>query len=400
MMLAYSALMQVAKWIGPPKRQAGKEGYDILLTGTFYSDNWIIAHLRPLSMSRQCARLSVVSIHPIPSMDKVEAMYPPNWLIHIIGAIPARLLTFIIVGFCRRPHIVGGFHLSFNGLVAGVLAKLIGSYSMYFCVGGPAEVINGGSLSENRLFGKLDKPDPIIERRLIRAVNDFDLVITMGKGTIKFFRQRGVKTNFQVVSGGLDSCRFSPNKMTPTTDLIFVGRLAPIKRVDLLLRAVKRMREIIPNITATIVGDGPLREPLARMASELGLTKNINFVGLQKNVEDWLRKAKVFVLTSDSEGLSLALMEAMLCGLPAVVSQVGDLDELVENGINGYVVAERTPEAFAKRLEELLTNEGHLARFGEAARKSAIRYDIPSIIGLWNTILTPSSFSERRTLAV
>lgn len=399
-MLVYSILMQVAKWIGPPKRHAGKEGYDILLTGTFYSDNWVMAHVRPLAMSENCARVSVVSIYPIPPMIKVEAVYPPAWLIRTIGEVPARLLTFISVGLRKRPHIIGGFHLSFNGLVAGLLAKFIGSYSIYFCVGGPAEVINGGPLSENRLFGKLDKPDPIIERRLIQAVNDFDLVITMGKGTINFFRQRGVKTNFQVVSGGLNSHRFSPNKMPPTTDLIFVGRLAPIKRVDLLLRAVKHIHEIIPNITATIVGDGPLREFLWKMASEIGISENVRFIGHQENVEDWLREAKVFVLTSDSEGLSLALMEAMLCGLPAVVSQVGDLDELVEDGINGYVVAERTPEAFAKRLEELLTNEGRLARFGEAARKSAIRYDIPAVIGLWNTILTPSSFLEKKPMAI
>jgi glycosyltransferase involved in cell wall biosynthesis len=132
------------------------------------------------------------------------------------------------------------------------------------------------------------------------------------------------------------------------------------------------------------------------MTSELGIAKNITFVGHQKNVEAWLRKAKVFVLTSDSEGLSLALMEAMLCGLPAVVPLVGDLDELVEDGINGYLVAERTPEAFAKRLHDLLTDESRLARFSEAARRSAKRYEIGATVQLWDKILTQTEWARNQ----
>jgi glycosyltransferase involved in cell wall biosynthesis len=394
MMLVYSVLLQVAKWIGPPKRQVGKEGYDVLLTGTFYSDNWVMAHVRPLAMSENCARVTIVSNYPIPRMTKVEAVYPPAWLVRTIGEVSARLLTFIWVGFKRHPHIAGGFHLSFNGLVAILLGKFIGARSIYFCVGGPAEVIDGGSSSENRLFSKLAIPDPTIERKLIRAVDEFDLVITMGKRAVDFFRKHGVKTNFKVVSGGLDTHRFFPNKTTPATDIIFIGRLSPIKRADLLLKAVKDVQRQNPNISVTIVGDGPLREFLGKMASEIGISENVSFIGHQKNVEEWLRKAKVFVLTSDSEGLSLALMEAMLCGVPAVVSKVGDLEELVEDGINGYLVAERTPEAFAKRLEELLTNEGRLAQFSEAAHRSAKRYEISAAVQLWDEILTQTQWAR------
>jgi glycosyltransferase involved in cell wall biosynthesis len=56
----------------------------------------------------------------------------------------------------------------------------------------------------------------------------------------------------------------------------------------------------------------------------LGIDRNVRFAGHQNTVEDWLRKSKVFVLTSDSEGLSLSMMEAMMCGLPAIVSDVGE----------------------------------------------------------------------------
>ena len=103
-------------------------------------------------------------------------------------------------------------------------------------------------------------------------------------------------------------------------------------------------------------------------------------------MESWLRKGRVFALTSDSEGLSLALMEAMLCGLPAVVSDVGDLPELVEHGVNGYLVAERTPEAFAGPLAELLSDAARLARFSQAARAAALRYDVRETARRWDDL--------------
>ena len=119
------------------------------------------------------------------------------------------------------------------------------------------------------------------------------------------------------------------------------GRLVEIKRIDVFLQAIKSMVQRIPDISAVIVGDGNLRDQLQGMAVDLGVDCHVTFVGHQENVETWLRKSKIFVLTSDSEGLSLSMMEAMMCGLPAVVSNVGDLGDLAKNGVNGYLVPRR-----------------------------------------------------------
>lgn len=395
MMLVYSVLMQLAKWIGPPKRHAGNEGYDILLTGTFYSNNWIKSHLRPLAMAEHCARLYVVSIYPIPFIDKVEAIYPPSWLVGILGAVPARLLTFIWIGLRKRPHLIGGFHLLLNGLAAAPLARLTGSRSLYFCVGsGPTEVLHAGK-TENRLFKKLGGTDKIIEKRLLQAVSSFDLVVTMGKNAINFFRHEGIDTQFRVVSGGIDSSVFYPAELPPAVDIITVCRLVPVKRIDLFLEAVRIIKDTVPEVSAIVVGDGPLLGSFRDLAKELGVDENVSFIGHQNNVEEWLRKAKVFVLTSDSEGLSLSMMEAMTCGLPAVVSHVGDLEDLVEDGINGYLVDERTPERFAVPIIDLLKNKYRLSLFSKAARKSAERYEINAASLLWAQILSTQWIGQR-----
>ena len=124
-------------------------------------------------------------------------------------------------------------------------------------------------------------------------------------------------------------------------DLILVGRLAPIKRIDLYLRAIEQVSRRLPDVTAAIVGDGALRTELEQLVEELGIGERVHFAGQQSDVEDWLSRSRIFVLTSDSEGLALSLMEAMMCGLPAVVSDVGELGELVASGTNGCLVFKR-----------------------------------------------------------
>ena len=76
-----------------------------------------------------------------------------------------------------------------------------------------------------------------------------------------------------------------------------------------------------------------------------------------------------------------------MSGLPAVVSDVGDLADLVEDGVNGYLFPRRSPKLFADRLVELLSDEAKLTSFSQAARQSAMRYETQATIERWNGIL-------------
>ncbi len=384
----YAGAVAIARGVRRPPRPRGASGLDILLTGTFHSDNWVRSHLMPLAASSHCARVRVVSIVPIPDMPKVEPVYPPAWLVRAIGSVPARLVVFVSTAVRTRPDVVGGFHLLFNGLLTALVAPLAGAKSLYFCVGGPAEMLGGGVTSENRLFGRLTRPEKAIERRLLAAVGTFDLVITMGRQAIAFFRDRGVDTRFHVVSGGIDSHRFAPTGVPPAYDLILVARLAPIKQIDVFLHAVACVRRVRPDVTAVILGDGPLMEPLEQLACQLGLQSHVTFAGRQADVDAWLKRSRLFVLTSQSEGLALSMMEAMVCGLPAIVPDVGDLGELVEDGVNGYLVSTPTPEAFAARILDLLADRSRLERFSAAARLAALRYDVSATTRIWDELLT------------
>lgn len=388
LLLAHAAAMRLLKPLARRPRRVAKDGAELLLTGTFHASNWIVSHLAPLVASRRCRRITVVTAYPVPPLDKVEVLSPPRWLTRLIGGVPSRLVTFAFAGLRRRPHVVGGFHLLLNGLAASLVARLCGAKSLYFCVGGPAEVQGGGVLSENRLFERIGVPDLGLERSLLKAVAQFDLIITMGTQAKGFFQGKGIGAKTWVVPGGVDLARFNPGDCPRKWHVVFVGRLAAVKRIDLLLRALCLVKKEFTDCKAVVVGDGPLRGPLEGMAASLGLDGAVEFAGYSEDVVFFLRRSHIFVLTSETEGLSLALMEALAAGLPAVVPNVGDLPDIVRHGVNGLLVEEQTPDAYAEAIGMLLGNPQLKERFARQARAAAEGLEVRRVARQWDSILS------------
>jgi glycosyltransferase involved in cell wall biosynthesis len=367
-------------------------GRTVLLTGTFYSENWILNHLRPLAKCESTRVIWIVCSFPIPGIDKVVWVKPPR-LLAWMGETPARLLCFLGLAVRHRPDYVGGFHLLINGLQSLVISKLMRSRSLYINGGGAREVLGGGYLG-NRLFGKLGGGDAALEKKLLKAVGKFDLVITMGPAVIDYFRDKGVCTRFEVVPGGIDRLSLERPTAKKEYDFILVGMLGQVKRVDIFLEAIKIVADEVPTVSAVVVGAGELEADLKRQASDLGLDGIVTFAGFQEDVPSWLQRSRLFVLTSDSEGLSLALMEAMTCGLPAIVSDVGELSDIVVDGVNGFLVDSRAPSAFAKKMRRFLGGCEILEEFSAAASEAAAKFELGQTKKRWEAIFASDGGSE------
>jgi glycosyltransferase involved in cell wall biosynthesis len=179
-----------------------------------------------------------------------------------------------------------------------------------------------------------------------------------------------------VVRNGLDLNRFSGSNGAAgiRNYVAAVGSLFPVKRWDRLLKAVQRITSITQTeIDMRIAGDGPLRAPLKRLAQDLGISGAIKFVGPIQDMPTFLRQARFLVHSSESEGCPNAIMEAMACGLPVIAMEAGDIPHLIEEGKNGFVVAQDDIDIFADRIIQLL-HDGALCRsFGQAARAKAVR---------------------------
>ena len=363
----------------------------VLLTGTFHSDAWIGAHLAPLAASPYCAGVVMVAAAPVPSIPNVTAVYPPAWLTRVAGSVGARLATFAWTAIRTRPDVVGGFHLLVNGLVAQLAAAAAGSRSLYFCVGGPTEFAGGGYAGENAYFARLGGSDQIVEAQLLRAALHFDDIVTMGTGAASFFKQRRPSVRVHVIGGAIDPSRFHPGQGDPDFDVIFVGRIVPIKRVDRLIGALALAATDLPSIRAVIVGEGPLRADMERLAGRLGIIDRVTFAGRQDDVGAWLRRARVFMLTSASEGVALSLMEATMCGLPAIVPAVGDLGDIVRTGNNGILVPDATEARLARAVVDLLNGQDEYWHFRQAAIAKSVSYRPEQVTALWTPVLRAQS---------
>jgi glycosyltransferase involved in cell wall biosynthesis len=151
-----------------------------------------------------------------------------------------------------------------------------------------------------------------------------------------------------------------------------VGRFDPVKNYPMLLRAFARLPRGIREPHLVFVGDGPCRRELEKMAEEMGIAGRVTFLGRQYRVHEILPLLDVFVLSSITEGTSVALLEAQACGVPAVVTDVGGNGFIVSHGENGFLCEVNDDSAMADDLERLRGDCGLALSMGLRARARVI----------------------------
>jgi glycosyltransferase involved in cell wall biosynthesis len=177
----------------------------------------------------------------------------------------------------------------------------------------------------------------------------------------------------EVIENGIDVERFH-SSAEPPADLdlsrryvVHVARFHPVKDQATLLKAFEQVAKTCPDVDLLVVGDGELRNELVKIAKDLGLEERVRFLGIRQDIPSILRAAKVFVLTSRSEGAPLTLLEAMAVGLPVVVTAVGGMPEIVRDGVDGILAQRGDANAIASALIRLLENPAAASAMGAAA---------------------------------
>lgn len=155
--------------------------------------------------------------------------------------------------------------------------------------------------------------------------------------------------------------------------LVFVGRLHPVKRVNLLLEAFAELRKFYPDASLNIVGNGDERQNLIKLAKDLELGRSVKFLGFQNHetVLDIMRQADLMVLSSKMEGNPKVLIEAMLLKVPIVATNVPGIRDMIQNGETGHLVNSDLPLDLTKAMSYVLTNRTYAKRIGENAYEFA-----------------------------
>jgi L-malate glycosyltransferase len=145
-----------------------------------------------------------------------------------------------------------------------------------------------------------------------------------------------------------------------------VGRLDPIKRLDIFLNAARHIGQALPNARFVIAGDGSEAPRLRDLTASLGLGERVLFLGHRNDVYDVLRAMDIFVLCSDHEGLPMALLETLYLEVPVVARPVGGIAEVIQDGVSGVWVPSAEPADLASACISLLRDDSRRSRLARA----------------------------------
>jgi len=223
--------------------------------------------------------------------------------------------------------------------------------------------------------------------RLFRMVNLLTTHILTNSAfakthTIKM--EKIASSKISIFYQGVDLARFAPGAASffaaaslgipPGSRVVgIVAHFRAVKDLPLFLRSARLVADRVPDSAFLLVGQGELKATLEQLICDLHLEGRAFFSDPQVAVADYLRSMAIACLSSESEGLPNAILEYMAAGLPVVATDVGGISELVTDGQTGYLVRERTPEAFAAPLIRLLQDEPLRAALGQRGLERARR---------------------------
>ena len=183
-----------------------------------------------------------------------------------------------------------------------------------------------------------------------------------------------IATHSSIIHNGIDVPSRAPEPLVfGAPRIVYLGRLAPEKGIDLALTAFAHVVARFPKARLMIVGDGPLRSALSQQACDLGIDHAVDFIGwvAPDSVPDLLNGSTMVVMPSRHDSLPLAALEAALMARPIVATRVGGLPEVVVHGETGLLVESENSDALAEASLFLLNNPETARKLGGAARDRA-----------------------------
>ena len=216
-----------------------------------------------------------------------------------------------------------------------------------------------------------------------------DMICTINREDLgRAQRMRTAKTAY-IHGVGIDTQRLRPSGQAADLRKEFglpedaflvlsVGELNRNKNQQAVIRAVAELRD--PKIHYILCGKGDQREGLEQLAEQLGISGQVHFAGYRKDVPDLYRQCDVFAMPSKREGLPLASLEAMYCGLPLVNSGIRGLADITEDGISGYTAEPGLVSAFAEGIRKLREDPELRKRMSDHNRETAVPFCIENTV--------------------
>ncbi|HMF60444.1 MAG TPA: glycosyltransferase [Vicinamibacterales bacterium] len=287
------------------------------------------------------------------------------------AATAAQMLSF--ARWCRRERIA--------------VVQTCDMYSNIFGLPGAALARVPVRIGSRRELNPDKSPGQIRLQRL--AYRTATKVVANSPAARQMLEAEGLATgSIAVIPNGVDPIFFgSPERTGPVRTVITVANLRPEKSHETLLAAAASLISSHPSLRFQIVGDGPRRHELERIAATLGLSAHVEFLGHREDVPALLAAADAFVLPSRTEAFPNSAIEAMAAGIPVVACAVGGLLDLIQNGRTGLLVPPDDSAALAAALLALADDPRRAHAIGAAGRRLVQqRYSFDRMVGSFDDL--------------
>ena len=267
------------------------------------------------------------------------------------------------------------------------------------------------------LYDKYVHYIPLLPRRYVRYkiakhthyyYNSVDHVITPSAASQKWLYRHSVKKPISVIP--TSACIYGQWERGEVRQklgisplhkvLLYVGRIAKEKNVGFLFKSVALAIEKDPEIRFWLVGDGPYREECLKLARSFGIGDKVRFAGFvpRDQVDQYYSAADLFIFSSMTETQGLVVNEAMAHGLPALVVQGGGAGSSVQNGVNGYLLA-NDPHLFSKTILDVLDHDSLYLSLSVAAKKTSRHYTVEEmarkVLAIYKSSIEESDFNKK-----
>jgi len=363
---------------------------DLLVTMKL-SDRSLWNHIFPITNLKIVENIILVRDTPGPDMDKIRYVTPSSYRVTAsILTVPIKLVQLIWSSLVEKPSLIHSYLLFPHGYLAFIAGKLTGRKVGVSLIAGPVETYGfGGSPIGTYAYCHPLPPSNLLNRAILSVLRRFDVITVTGTYTKNYLVSKGIDENKVFILPHVVDERFRPLDTEKDYDLVFVGRLAPVKHVETLIWATAEVKKYLPSIRVAIVGDGEERSKLEDLTRSLGLADQIDFVGYQTNTWDWYNRSKLSVVTSEREGFPYTVIESLKCGVPVVTSNCGDVCDVVEDSVNGIIIPDyQDYRGFARAIHKILRDPDSVANYSANALRSVENLSSNPVELTWRKILS------------
>jgi glycosyltransferase involved in cell wall biosynthesis len=354
------------------------------------ADRSLQNHIQPLINLYEIKKI-IIRDKPGPILPKVIYYSPPNKISkNKILSVLWKTILLTILAFKEKPDVIHSFLIFPHGLISFISAKISHKKIGISMIAGPLELYSTESPIKKYAYSKTLPPLNFIGKISILILNKINYITVTGTYTKMFLIEKGIPENkiFVLHHFFSENTPFRPQERNKSSDFIYVGRLAKVKHIETLVKASYLVKKTYPNVKILIIGDGEEKKRLLNLTNSLNLTDNMNFIGYQQNVWDYINDSKAMILSSEREGFPMVAIEALLCGVPLISSNCGDINDILKNGYNSIIINDYSNYIdYANAMLLLMKKPELLYYYSKNAYETAKKFDINDVIYQWKQIL-------------